>query len=75
LIVGGGIGTLTAYLATSFTFAATGVETLVPFVFTIPPEALLLLALAPVAILATAFLVSMRVARMDVARVLKLRGG
>jgi putative ABC transport system permease protein len=74
LIVGGGIGTLTAYLATSVTVAAVG-ESLVPLTFTIPPQALLLLALAPVAILATAFSVSVRVARMDVARVLKLRGG
>jgi putative ABC transport system permease protein len=77
LIVGAGIGTLTAFVATSLTASGPGggTESLVPLIFTIPLEAILLLALAPVAILATAFLVSIRVARMDVARVLKLRGG
>jgi ABC-type lipoprotein release transport system permease subunit len=77
LIIGAGIGTLTAYVAISLTSSGSGlgVGSLVPVIFTVPLEALILLALAPVAILATAFLVSIRVARMDVARVLKLRGG
>jgi putative ABC transport system permease protein len=76
LIIGAGIGTLTAYIATSLSSGAVvGGESLIPVIFTFPLEALILLTLAPVAILATAFLVSIRVARMDVARVLKLRGG
>jgi len=36
---------------------------------------LLLLVLAPAAMLLTSFAVTIRVARMDIARVLKLRGG
>lgn len=77
LLVGAGIGTLSAYLSTSIIAAGPGggTESLVPLAFTIPLEALLLLALAPVAILTTSFLVSFRVVRMDIGRVLKLRGG
>lgn len=78
LLVGAGMGALTANVATSLAAPGGGPgggEPLVPLIFTIPIEAVLLLALAPVAILATAFLVSLRVAHMDVARVLKLRGG
>ena len=77
LLVGAGIGTLSAYLSTSIVSAGPGggSESLVPLAFTIPLEALLLLTLAPVAILTTSFLVSFRVVRMDIGRVLKLRGG
>ncbi len=77
LIVGTGIGILTAYLSTALVSAGpgTGGESLVPLVFTIPVEALLLLVLAPAAMLLTSFAVTIRVARMDIARVLKLRGG
>lgn len=77
LLVGTGIGTLAAYLSTSFISAGpgTGGEALVPVLFIFPPEALLLLVLAPAAMLLTSFAVTIRVARMDIGRVLKLRGG
>ena len=77
LIVGTGIGVLAAYLSTSFIAAGPGSagESLVPLLFVLPPEALLLLVLAPAAMLLTSFAVTIRVARMDIARVLKLRGG
>ena len=77
LIVGTGIGVLTAYLSTTLISAGPGTagESLVPMLFTIPIEALLLLVLAPAAMLLTSFAVTIRVARMDIARVLKLRGG
>src|SRR5439155_1646736 len=68
---------LTAYLSTTLISAGPGAagEALVPMLFTIPVEALLLLVLAPAAMLLTSFAVTIRVARMDIARVLKLRGG
>jgi len=77
LIVGTGIGILAAYLSTSFIAAGPGTagESLVPVLFVLPPEALLLLVLAPAAMLLTSFAVTIRIARMDIARVLKLRGG
>src|SRR5207244_3389012 len=77
LIVGTGIGVLAAYLSTSFIAAGPGSagESLVPLLFVLPPEALLLLVLAPAAMLLTSFAVTIRVARMDIARGLKLRGG
>jgi hypothetical protein len=77
LIVGAGIGSLAAFLSTSFISAGPGIagESLVPVLFIFPPEALLLLVLAPVAMLLTSFAVTFRIARMDIGRVLKLRGG
>lgn len=77
LLVGTGVGTLAAFLSTSFISAGPGTtgEALVPVLFIFPPEALLLLVLAPAAMLLTAFAVTFRVVRMDIGRVLKLRGG
>jgi len=76
LLVGAGIGSLAAYLSnTTVAVGLGGGETLIPIPFTIPLEALVLLALAPVAVLAASFLVSIRVVRMDIGRVLKIRGG
>ena len=77
LIVGTGIGILAAFLSTSFIAAGPGTagESLVPVLFVLPPEALLLLVFAPAAMLLTSFAVTIRIARMDIARVLKLRGG
>lgn len=77
LLVGAGIGALSAYLSMTLFFPgpASTEEGLVPMLFTVPVEALLLLALAPAAILVTSFVVAYRVVRMDIARVLKLRGG
>src|SRR5437870_3882560 len=77
LLVGAGIGSLAAFLSTSFISAGPGTagESLVPVLFIFPPEALLLLVLAPAAMLLTSFAVTFRITRMDIGRVLKLRGG
>jgi len=74
LVVGAGIGVLTAYLSTTLV-ASGGGESLVPLFLIVPVTSLLLLAAAPISMLVTSFLVSLRVARMDIGRVLKLRGG
>ncbi len=74
LVVGAGIGVLTAYLSTTLGVSGAG-ESLVPLFLVVPVISLLLLAAAPIAMLITSFLVSLRVARMDIGRVLKLRGG
>jgi putative ABC transport system permease protein len=74
LVVGTGIGVLSAYLSTTLV-ASGGGESLVPLFLIVPVASLLLLAAAPIAMLITSFLVSLRVARMDLGRVLKLRGG
>src|SRR5436309_8675565 len=73
LVVGAGVGVLSAYL--SITLGSGSGESLVPQFLIIPVVSLLLLAAAPFAMLVTSFLVSLRVARMDIGRVLKLRGG
>jgi putative ABC transport system permease protein len=73
LVVGAGIGILSAFLST--TFASGSGESLVPLFLIVPVTSLLLLAAAPIAMLITSFLVSLRVVRMDIGRVLKLRGG
>jgi len=73
LVVGAGVGVLSAYLST--TLGSGSGESLVPQFLIIPVVSLLLLAAAPFAMLVTSFLVSLRVARMDIGRVLKLRGG
>lgn len=76
MAVGVGLGVLTAFLSTQIVASGPGVgESLVPVAFTVPWEAILLVVLAPTAMLLTALAVALRVARMDVARVLKLRGG
>src|SRR3989449_896065 len=77
LIVGTGIGVLTAYLSTTLISAGPGTagEGPLPRLFTLSIQGLLLLFPAPAAMLLTSFAVTIRVARMDIARVLKLRGG
>ena len=74
LLVGAGVGVLSAYLATTMGASGSG-ESLVPLFVIVPVASLLLLAAAPVAMIITSFFVSLRVVRMDVGRVLKLRGG
>src|SRR5256714_5510613 len=74
LVVGAGLGVLTAYLSTTLGVSGAG-ESLVPLFLIVPVTSLLLLAAAPIAMLIVSFLVSLRVARMDIGRVLKLRGG
>jgi len=73
LVVGAGLGVLSAYLST--TLGSGSGESLVPLFLIVPVTSLLLLAAAPIAMLVTSVLVSLRVAQMDIGRVLKLRGG
>lgn len=77
LAIGVGIGLLVAYaLIQLIFFQPPGVsEPLVPLLFELPLEAWLLVGLAPLAMLLTALLVAWRIASMNVARVLKVRGG
>ena len=76
VLLGLGVGLLTGYLTTSITAPSYGgLELIVPTLFVFPVDGLLLVLLAPVAMLGTALLVAWRIARMNVARVLKMRGG
>ena len=77
LLIGLGVGLATGLLYISFstTSFGAGVEPAVPMLFVLPPDGLLLLLLTPVAMLGTALLVSWRIAHMNIARVLKMRGG
>ncbi len=70
------VGLITGYLSVSITTPSfTGAEPIVPNLFVFPLEALLLVILAPAAMLGTTILVAWRIAKMNVARVLKMRGG
>lgn len=76
VIIGFTVGLLTGYLSVSFTTPSYGGgESIVPSLFVFPLEGLILLILAPVAMIGTTVLVAWRIARMNVARVLKMRGG
>ena len=76
VIMGFVVGLLTGYLSVSFTTPSFGGgESVVPSLFVFPLDGLLLLVLAPVAMIGTTVLVAWRIARMNVARVLKMRGG
>ncbi len=76
LAIGTGMGLLVAYfLLQVFVVSFGPQEPLVPFLFQLPVEGFLLVALAPLAMLLTALLIAWRVARMNTAKVLKLRGG
>ena len=76
VVMGFLVGLLTGYLSVSITTPNfTGTETIIPNLFVFPLDGLLLLILAPAAMLATTVVVSWKVARMNVARVLKMRGG
>ncbi len=76
VVMGFAVGLLTGYLSISVTAPVYGgLELIVPSLFVFPLEAVVLVLLAPVAMLGTTVLVSWRIARMNVARVLKMRGG
>jgi len=77
LTIGVGVGTGTAFIATQWlaTGPGGGLTSAVPYFFVFPWEAVLLVVLSPLAMLLSAFLVSARTARINVAQVLKLRGG
>lgn len=74
-VIGIGVGAATSFLTLQTLQPAGAVEMLVPYAFVLPLDALLLLGLAPLAMVLTATLIAARIARMDVARVLKVRGG
>ncbi len=76
LAIGTGMGLVVAYFVLQVFVVSFGPqEPLVPFLFELPPEGFLLVGLAPLAMLLTALLIAWRVARMNTAKVLKLRGG
>ncbi|MCI4371633.1 MAG: ABC transporter permease, partial [Thermoplasmata archaeon] len=77
LTIGVGVGLGTAFFATHWLATGPGgaPTSAVPFFFIFPWDAVFLVLLGPAAILLAAFLVSARVAHINVAQVLKLRGG
>ncbi len=76
VVMGLAVGLLTGYLSVSFTAPNFGGgEIVVPNLFVFPLDGVLLLVLAPAAMLGTTLIVAWRIARMNVARVLKMRGG
>src|SRR5256885_12350431 len=77
LAIGTSVGIGTAFFATQFVAAGPpgSPAPLIPYFFVFPLEALLLVLLGPAPMLLSAFPVSLRTARMNVAQVLKLRGG
>ncbi len=78
VIVGVVVGLLSGFFYTEFLFVIpTGgtLEPAVPYFFVFPLEGWLLVAASAGSMLLAALLVSWRIVRMDVARVLKVRGG
>jgi putative ABC transport system permease protein len=78
VLVGVAVGLATGFFYTEFLFVnPTGgtVEPAIPYFFIFPPEGWLLVAASAGAMLLAAVIVSWRIVRMDVARVLKVRGG
>ena len=77
VLIGAAVGIGSGFFYALFFFASAigGPDPVVPFLFVFPIEGLLLLALAPLAMVITTLLVSWRVAHMNVAKVLKMRGG
>jgi putative ABC transport system permease protein len=77
LTIGVGVGAGTGFLASQW--LATGptgaLTSPVPYFFVFPWEAVLLVILGPASMLLSAFAVSTRTAHLNVAKVLKLRGG
>ncbi len=76
VVVGLAVGLLSGYLSVSLTYGGiSAYEPMIPNLFAFPLDGLLLLILAPAAMLGATVLVAWRIARMNVARVLKLRSG
>ena len=76
VLVGVSVGLATAYMTLQISSVTPGFpEPIVPLVFQMALEGFILIAVAPAAMLSASLLVSWKIARMDVARVLKLRGG
>lgn len=76
VVVGLAVGLVSGYLSVSLTYGGVSVnEPIIPNLFVFPLDGLLLLILAPVAMLGTTVVVAWRIARMNLARALKMRGG
>jgi putative ABC transport system permease protein len=77
LAIGTGAGLATSFAATQVLFIGPPgtPEPFVPFLFELPVEVILLTALAAAAMVLAALVISWRIARMNVAKVLKQRGG
>ena len=77
LVVGAGVGVLSSWIMTQvFLIGPPGQpEPLVPFLFVLPPSGLLFIVAAPLAMVGAVLLVAWRIAHMDVARTLRVRGG
>lgn len=77
LVIGVSVGVGSAFFATQFlNLGPPGTPApAVPFFFVFPLNAVLLVLLGPAAIVLSAIVVSARTARLNVAKVLKLRGG
>jgi putative ABC transport system permease protein len=77
VIMGLAVGLFTGYLYATFTTAGImgSAEPIVPNLFVFPLDGFLLVILAPLAMIGTTVLVAWRIARMNVARALKMRGG
>lgn len=78
IAIGSGIGLLAAFLTTeTLVLGPPGIamERLVPFSLVLPTEALLLVGITPLAMIIVTLVVSWRIARLNVSKVLKLRGG
>jgi putative ABC transport system permease protein len=77
LAVGAGVGLATSYFTTQLFFVGPPGfgEPPVPFLFVFPWEAAALVGLGCAAMMLAALLVSARIARLNVAKVLKMRGG
>lgn len=76
VVVGLAVGVLSGYLSVSFTYGGiSAYEPMIPNLFEFPLAGLWLVVLAAGAMLGATLLVAWRIARMNVARVLKMRGG
>ncbi len=74
--IGVGVGIISGYVATqTFLVGPPGTETLAPFFLEVPLDVVWFVLLALAMLLGAAVLLSWRLTRMNLARVLKLRGG
>jgi hypothetical protein len=76
-VIGVGVGIAASFvMARAFSAGPPGfLEPFVPFPFVLPIESSLLVGLSAVAMLLSSLLVALRIAGMDVAHILKVRGG
>ena len=76
VVVGFAAGLLAGYLSVGLTYGSLrGAEPVIPNLLVFPVDGLLLLVLAPAAMFLTTIVVAWRIERMNVAQVLRMRGG